>query len=1053
MIQDDLPATEQVVSDDKGAVVGSRRMSSRRFQTTDTDRAEEHPVLEEKEEHSTVLDGVTENDKSDLSVDIGKVEILELVKDTEPLLIEEDGLEEGTVIGISVPELAVDDAIEGNQSPAVSQNAIAPTREPSDISQEKEKIEEETMMTRASNWREDEVVHEDVVEDDLVFKAVDDDHAGESVETMEPLPRHDPTIDGNEIKQSLAEFGIAHHDDTPSSPSIPASSPSQAKAQSNSTPGSISISDSPLPIARAHISSQRRISTRLSIRAEEAIRRMDIAETEVEQYRPRSAEHLVLESEPVDRIRLLAGSLMRKTPASLAQAVTPKRSDPFSFANYTPVRATPSMVAKTNTTAYPGAPGTSRLLGQPNFMKSTASKASHLQASHMSGAIRSTPGGAGSVIRSKALQSEKEEARRLAIKGQLDAAVLRQSTMQTPLKSAGPVRRTYTVEPLLRSATRPGKVLEDETTESPVKHLSVMKPAMVAEKRLLESVNRKDVMLKSLTKSTARPVGYALDNHLVCSPSKEGGSPAMRVGNSAKKTPALIDTPGKDKVRRGMRPESTGMGMSPIKPFVVMPIKKSPPKKTVVMSRIPQKATLVAGAKPSGIARPASTLIRHGRVPSDSTTTLSTSLSSSLSGTQRGSRVPPDPTTVESAAPSVANSVPTRFRSIMNSSPAVRRTAGGTTSRQPAMSGALRSSVMGTPTRPAVHRPTAMGTTRPLPLSRLAFSRLGSSRLSSSTASRSLMTASTSSKLDESITSASGSRHPGQPDSPVRLESNDQFGDEATPVAASPVKAVTNKAWQSLGDVSKASGREENKSQSNRLPVSGMSHATTTEASSRPRRTTRTVTPAPVPVRRGVPAASKGKGKAPMAASRPVTIAHIGEKQLATITQNNTNRNEVYFCPMCIVVVHKDCPRPPSPGMRTIGEKEALLQKSGRTHRAKKRGIAEESEEEPQPIPRDPTKHVRGAGDLEDYATPDKSGKRAWKSQMTVVEGSSPNAAAIRRKRSRGASMVPSGKSVRWDKGLVARSDGPTVPVRVVEAVRIDPTGILKEKCKLVSPA
>lgn len=168
-----------------------------------------------------------------------------------------------------------------------------------------------------------------------------------------------------------------------------------------------------------------------------------------------------------------------------------------------------------------------------------------------------------------------------------------------------------------------------------------------------------------------------------------------------------------------------------------------------------------------------------------------------------------------------------------------------------------------------------------------------------------------------------------------------------------------------------------------------------------------------------------------------VQVNTVTDKELGTITRLNTARNEVYFCTLDRNAIKRDGPRPPSPcKVRTIAEREEEEKKLGREARAKRRGTGRRSgecssdQEEPDKplsladlLP--PLKHVRGAGDEEDYQTPARPLKRSRKSGVTSGAGDDPSpTAGPKRKKSR-VTLSKTGdgvgveKFVRWDKGLV----------------------------------
>lgn len=151
------------------------------------------------------------------------------------------------------------------------------------------------------------------------------------------------------------------------------------------------------------------------------------------------------------------------------------------------------------------------------------------------------------------------------------------------------------------------------------------------------------------------------------------------------------------------------------------------------------------------------------------------------------------------------------------------------------------------------------------------------------------------------------------------------------------------------------------------------------------------------------------------------------------ITVLNTTRNEVQFNTIDKRPLKKEGPRPPSPGCKTIAEKEAEEKKLGRGARAKRRGSERDSgdhssdqENTMRPLPLTdllpPLKHVRGAGEQEDYETPARPLKRGRKS---VANGDDPSpTAGPKRKKgrvitSKAVETLRDVKFVRWEKSLI----------------------------------
>lgn len=177
-----------------------------------------------------------------------------------------------------------------------------------------------------------------------------------------------------------------------------------------------------------------------------------------------------------------------------------------------------------------------------------------------------------------------------------------------------------------------------------------------------------------------------------------------------------------------------------------------------------------------------------------------------------------------------------------------------------------------------------------------------------------------------------------------------------------------------------------------------------------------------------------------------IQISTVPDKELVTITELNTARNEVYFCTLDRNIIKKEGPRPESPSkVRTIAEREEEERKLSREARAKRRGTGtrsgESSDQEgsegvlslAELLP--PLKHVRGAGEDEDYQTPARLLKRGRKSVAASGAGDDPSPThGPKRKKSRVtlSKAVPEAgedKYVRWDKALIVlgRSE-PSVP-------------------------
>lgn len=167
-----------------------------------------------------------------------------------------------------------------------------------------------------------------------------------------------------------------------------------------------------------------------------------------------------------------------------------------------------------------------------------------------------------------------------------------------------------------------------------------------------------------------------------------------------------------------------------------------------------------------------------------------------------------------------------------------------------------------------------------------------------------------------------------------------------------------------------------------------------------------------------------------------IQISTVPDKELGTITKLNTARNEVYYCTLDRNIVKKDGPRPESPSkVRTIAEREEEEKKLGREARATRRGTGTrsgdcssdpEGGERPHSLAEllPPLKHVRGAGEEEDYQTPARPLKRGRKSAVTSGADYPSPTSGPKRKKSRvtlSKAVLESreDKFVRWDKGLV----------------------------------
>ncbi|KAG8858746.1 hypothetical protein FRB96_004883 [Tulasnella sp. 330] len=150
-------------------------------------------------------------------------------------------------------------------------------------------------------------------------------------------------------------------------------------------------------------------------------------------------------------------------------------------------------------------------------------------------------------------------------------------------------------------------------------------------------------------------------------------------------------------------------------------------------------------------------------------------------------------------------------------------------------------------------------------------------------------------------------------------------------------------------------------------------------------------------------AATAGRSKSKASTIRPTGatkrgrmsdtgITEISARELQALTTRNTTHNQRYFISLDRRVIHKDCPRPPSPSskVRAAIPEEQLDKESarlGRLERAKRRGLLEDemgTEDDESSTGKTSTKHVRGAGDDEDYETPKR---RKLDGDGTYVEG------------------------------------------------------------------
>jgi hypothetical protein len=163
-------------------------------------------------------------------------------------------------------------------------------------------------------------------------------------------------------------------------------------------------------------------------------------------------------------------------------------------------------------------------------------------------------------------------------------------------------------------------------------------------------------------------------------------------------------------------------------------------------------------------------------------------------------------------------------------------------------------------------------------------------------------------------------------------------------------------------------------------------------------------------------------------------IVTITPKELEAITLLNTSRNEVEFNFIDRKPFKKAGPRPPSPKVRTIAEREEEEKRLGREARAKRRGSGRDDESFDQEITDGPPslaellpplKHVRGAGEVEDYQTPARPLKRGRKSGASTAAGDDPSPTAGPKRKKNRVTNSKAGEAarcdrfVRWDKGLI----------------------------------
>jgi hypothetical protein len=231
-------------------------------------------------------------------------------------------------------------------------------------------------------------------------------------------------------------------------------------------------------------------------------------------------------------------------------------------------------------------------------------------------------------------------------------------------------------------------------------------------------------------------------------------------------------------------------------------------------------------------------------------------------------------------------------------------------------------------------------------------------------------------------------------------------------------------------------------------------------------RATRAVRPiATAPVRKTVRPAARTVPEAKL--PKVVTIT---AKELEAITLLNTSRNEVEFNFIDRKPFKKAGPRPPSPKVRTIAEREEEEKRLGREARAKRRGSGRGDESFDQentdgpPSLADllpPLKHVRGAGEVEDYQTPARPLKRGRKSGASTAGGEDPSPTAGRKRKknrvttSKAGEAVRCDRFVRWDKGLIVIDrPEPSAPLHHLRGQEL--TGVkscLRKKTSVCQPS
>ncbi|KAF5365748.1 hypothetical protein D9758_003300 [Tetrapyrgos nigripes] len=207
--------------------------------------------------------------------------------------------------------------------------------------------------------------------------------------------------------------------------------------------------------------------------------------------------------------------------------------------------------------------------------------------------------------------------------------------------------------------------------------------------------------------------------------------------------------------------------------------------------------------------------------------------------------------------------------------------------------------------------------------------------------------------------------------------------------------------------------------------------ASTLPSESALRRTTRTRKP--VQATNSQPQPIQRPERPPSRRSRPMVqdtgpFSNMSAIALRALTNSNTTKNQRYIAATLeMEIIRKEGPRPASPVMkvRTIVEKEKEEKQRNRNARAERRarrdqGSSEdiamtasdspkseldENEWDQRDTSPTPTRHSRGAGEEEDYETPDKSLRPAKRIRLLDDDiGDEEN--------------VPEKKHVKWDRGL-----------------------------------